>query len=890
MDTLKRVGSLRLSKRSRKQKDGGRRTGDTNSEKSPEEGGGGAFLPEPKFYATLGRKEKNAKAYFTISFKDAVVNTLSGFQPTHIKVIFERHRKTRSSNPVLWEPSLKCTSTGSGVWHPPFIIHVAITVPKTTKGGLAGEAFGLRHKDAFVSIENVDLKGKRKLLAKARLNLSEYFESAAENDVSFRLKLHPESSKIASSSVDLTLKKTATDPTKQCKDAVPCLYDDETGSLGDERILNASYFSVESASPRESVKSKEDLSLPAAISEVTTKIEALIPVAPIATMEDTTVTSEKDLEVKPVLTAEKIEIKPVPATPPPLPPRQKFISAESPPSPGHGPMQNLVTSTPLVILTPSPPSSPPPEIIPFPTEKEQIEPMASIPSPRRSVSPHPKQALSQPASQQPRSHSPTAKTIDWSNEAPEDEEGPEDTTMGINLSACASPKVTRPTSERSQASSDKDLIEWAKARLANRRPQVKVTNLTSSWRNGLGFCLILQQAAHHSLIPAELAAEHAKDNNELAFDVADLLGMETETVREMALKDGRTDKVTVAEFLRQLRLLPPEQADLDPQTVIDFQKKWYRRAKHFRKEVGALCMAEDEEQIRLERENEKAEQKAREESRETEITLHEDQLQNDDGIIKKEMENEPVDNDVKADTNDAKTDEKAALTTTERVRRLITLAHESSSYEEEEEAGSLSSPSSAAEPNRPLGESGTILEELSQLAREESQISDELEKVEQAIREQDTEADKSDVEAMLQKYFSLVNEKNSVVRRQMQLNIAEKERAIEHKKERLQRQLQKFSDLDESRKTEAMRQEEEALLQQYVEAVNEKNELVHDLDSQEKMIAEDERIRSFIANRESLTMKANNPNQKHNIMDEVFDFFKTNKNNGGFSAASFSKK
>ena len=174
----------------------------------------------------------------------------------------------------------------------------------------------------------------------------------------------------------------------------------------------------------------------------------------------------------------------------------------------------------------------------------------------------------------------------------------------------------------------------------------------------------------------------------------------------------------------------------------------------------------------------------------------------------------------------------------------------------------------------PFCESVTILEELTQLTREEEQISGELEKLEQVLRSQDVneETDESDFEALLQKYVSLVNEKNSVVRRQMQLNIAKKERAVEHKKEELQRQLQKFSDLDDSQKTEDMRKQEEKLLEKYVEAVNEKNELVHEYDSQERLIAEDENIRSLVANREILNAKPGGT--KQNMLDELLEFFK----------------
>lgn len=819
MDTLKRVGSLRLSKRGKKQK--GRR--EEGEEAKPKESNGGGLLPaehQPRFYATLGRKEKSAKAFFTISFKDVVVNTLSGYQPTHLKAIFERHRRVRTSDPVLWEPSLKCTSTGSGVWHPPFIIHVAITVPKISKASSQGELLTLRQKDAFVSIENVDLKGKRKLLAKARLNLSEYFESAAENDVSFRLKLHPESSKIASASVDLTLRKSVQDPTKQSTDnAGPCLYDDETGSLGDERILNPSQKSLAS-SPCSEIEVEKDDDHEKKDSE------------PVLLQEQ----EVEDSVVKMEPSSAKTVVPNL--TPPPLPPRQRIMSHESPPPSSHSGRLDMLTSTPMV----EPPKDL--KIAPLASKERISSPSFLTPSPVK----------------ESRSRSRSPKPINW-NEDNEDKELKElkeeqGQSIGINLSACASPKVSKPKTEERKQSAEKELIDWAKSTLAQ-EPKVKVTNLTSSWRNGLGFCCILHQS-YPGLIPlADLSAEHGRDNNEMAFDVADLLQViDTGPVRAMALDKEVTDKAIVSDFLCGLRLLISgefKRQPLQEESVIEFQKKWYRRAKFFKKEVGHLVKKELEEL----------------EAAALAASPNEANLEKPCAPVEEESEE-------KENHSQQRT----------RARRLIAMAHESSSYEDQDAAldtAASSSPSLTASVAASVGllvPSGTIMEELSELAREEEQISGEIEKLEQALRRQDLasdEADSEDFEAHLQRYVSLVNEKNSLLRRQMQLNIAEKERAIEHEKDKLQRQLQKFSDLDESQKTEAMRQEEECLLQRYVEAVNEKNELVHDLDSQEKLIAEDERIRSFVANRDILASQNSRAEGKHNIMNELLDFFKSNQ-------------
>ncbi len=73
--------------------------------------------------------------------------------------------------------------------------------------------------------------------------------------------------------------------------------------------------------------------------------------------------------------------------------------------------------------------------------------------------------------------------------------------------------------------------------------------------------------------------------------------------------------------------------------------------------------------------------------------------------------------------------------------------------------------------------------------------------------------------------------------------------------EEIQWRLQKFTDMEDSQKTEAVRREEQSLLDQLVEAVNRKNRLVLDLDNQEKAIAEDELIQTMVANKDLITLK-----------------------------------
>ena len=754
MDTLKRYGSLRLSKRKNKKEQVKQNADNDHPNAEP----GETLLSEPKFYATLGRKQKNAKAFFTISFKEVKVSTLNGYQPTHLKAIFERHsntlkgqRQSHSSDQVLWEPSLRCTSSGNGVWHPPFIIHTAVTVPKLSKSTIDKDSLVLRQKDAYVSIENLDLKGKRKLLAKARLNLSDYFESAAEKDVSFRLKLHPESSKIESVSIDLTLRKSVKDPRTGPLDVdVPNFSDDQDSlrSPSQKSLIDFPYGS-----------SKTNVSKDSSVVGVDTKTTE-IPLPTTPSKNSTDLLPNHDLPPAVTETNNKPAIVPNVVTPPPLPPRsgasggQKSMSTDSPPPSSHI-LKPDITSTPLGVTNTRAKTS-------AISGSETAAPATNRPSsPVVFVAP-----LAKPEEFKTlnRVITPPEKEIDWS-----DDDAVAVSSSGMGINVCGpSPKVGKPT-EHSKLSNDKDLIKWAEAKLVNVKPHVKVTNLTSSWRNGLGFCLILQKSYPHLIPLQDLSMEHAKDNNEIAFDVADMLDIDTDVVREMALQKEKTDKTAIAEFLSQLRLLPTD--NLDPpasETVIEFQKKWFRRRKYFKKEVGQLCKKEDEDEAQTKAAAVAAEAAAAAAvvAAEAVVAKQKEAVEDNDRVSSARPTEEEEDVDAPKEDNNftepsnLPSDEPIQANVTEvqepcsskreEVRRLIKLEHQKSSSYEDDSVGSdpVSSNASTNGGGR-LCESGTILEELTTLAGEEEEISGELEKLELALRNQDVEmTDELEFEAL----------------------------------------------------------------------------------------------------------------------------------------------
>ncbi|XP_020716644.1 EH domain-binding protein 1 isoform X3 [Ceratitis capitata] len=97
-------------------------------------------------------------------------------------------------------------------------------------------------------------------------------------------------------------------------------------------------------------------------------------------------------------------------------------------------------------------------------------------------------------------------------------------------------------------------------------------------------------------------------------------------------------------------------------------------------------------------------------------------------------------------------------------------------------------------------------------------------------------------EQLLSQWFTLVNKKNALLRRQMQLNILEQESDLERKYTLLNQELRAAQSVEDWRKTEAQREKERLLLEELVAIVDKRDELVQHLHSQEIAIEDDHEI------------------------------------------------
>ncbi|XP_013184745.2 EH domain-binding protein 1 isoform X1 [Amyelois transitella] len=136
-----------------------------------------------------------------------------------------------------------------------------------------------------------------------------------------------------------------------------------------------------------------------------------------------------------------------------------------------------------------------------------------------------------------------------------------------------------------------------------------------------------------------------------------------------------------------------------------------------------------------------------------------------------------------------------------------------------------------------------IASELEALEKEQSAIDERAAALETQLRRVMQAADNSEEEdRLMSQWFNLVNKKNALLRRQMQLNILEQEEDLSRRCDLLARELRLSLGVDEWRKTPGQKRRERLLLQELLSAVNERDRLVQEMDEQEKAIADDDAI------------------------------------------------
>ncbi|XP_027518819.1 EH domain-binding protein 1 isoform X13 [Corapipo altera] len=506
----------------------------------------------------LQRVGKHASKFqFVASYQELMVECTKKWQPDKLVVVWTRRSRRKSSKAHSWQPGIKNPYRGVVVWPVPENVEITVTLFKDP------HAEEFEDKEWMFVIENESPSGRRKALATSSINMKQY-ASPMPTQTDVRLKFKPLSKKVVSATLQFSLsciflrEGKATDEDMQSLASLMSMKQADIGNLDD--------FEEDNEEDEENRVNQEEKA--AKITELINKLNFLDEGEQDLANSSTNPFGDPDAaELNPFGDPDVEELHPEIASS--SKPEESFYGDSYNPFKDEDAPDYLNpfdepdhVSEALGSARDSPPQ---------PAKRKNIRPVdmskylyadtskaeeEELDESNPFYEPKPSPALIKVALLQEPEKKMKRKAPEPPNLLPKTEMG-----MGENVSAIpasrefsSSPKpspIPSPVLGR-KPNASQSLLVWCKEVTKNYRG-VKITNFTTSWRNGLSFCAILHHFRPDLIDYKSLNPQDIKENNKKAYDGFASLGISRLLEPSDMVLLAIPDKLTVMTYLYQIR-------------------------------------------------------------------------------------------------------------------------------------------------------------------------------------------------------------------------------------------------------------------------------------------------------------------------------------------------